>query len=127
MLDIDKFKQVNDTLGHQAGDRVLAEIGRRMVDAGRAVDWLGRYGGEEFMGVLASTQLAGAELAAERIRQAVAALPIATGRTTRTITLSAGVAAYDGGEDWPTAEQLVGAADAALYRAKDGGRNRVSV
>ena len=126
MLDIDRFKQVNDTLGHQAGDRVLAEIGRRMREAGRAVDWLGRYGGEEFLGVLAQTQLPGGEQAAERLRQAVAALPIATGRTTRTITLSAGVGAYDGGADYPTAEQLVGAADAALYRAKDAGRNRVA-
>ena len=62
--------------------------------------------------------------AAERFRAAVAALPIETGRTARTLTLSAGVATYDGGEEWPTAEQLVGAADAALYRAKGTGRNR---
>ncbi len=125
MLDVDRFKQINDTLGHQAGDRVLAEIGRRMLDAGRAVDWLGRYGGEEFIAVLAATDTAGAALAAERIRKAVSALPIATGRTGRTVTLSAGVAAYDGGEEWPTTEQLVGAADAALYRAKNAGRDRV--
>jgi diguanylate cyclase (GGDEF)-like protein len=125
MLDVDRFKQVNDTLGHQAGDRVLGEIGRRMVEAGRAVDWLGRYGGEEFVGVLASTDVQGAALAAERLRSAVAALPIATGRTTRTVTLSAGVAAYDGGAEWPTTEQIVGAADAALYRAKSAGRNCV--
>ncbi|MFI5280320.1 MAG: GGDEF domain-containing protein, partial [Gemmatimonadales bacterium] len=125
MFDVDRFKLVNDTLGHQAGDRVLAEIGRRMLDAGRAVDWLGRYGGEEFIGVLAATDRAGGVLAAERIRNAVAALPIATGRTARTVTLSAGVSAYDGGEEWPTTEQLVGAADAALYRAKNSGRNCV--
>ncbi len=125
MLDVDRFKQINDTLGHQAGDRVLAEVGRRMLDAGRAVDWLGRYGGEEFIAVLAATDTAGARLAAERIRNAVSALPIATGRTGRTVTLSAGVAAYDGGEEWPTTEQLVGAADAALYRAKNAGRDRV--
>lgn len=126
MLDVDRFKQVNDTLGHQAGDRVLAEIGRRLAEAGRAVDWLGRYGGEEFLAVLASTHVPGAEQAAERLRQAVAALPIPVGRTTRTITLSAGVAAYDGGEDWPTVEQIVGGADAALYRAKAAGRNQVA-
>ena len=125
MFDVDRFKLVNDTLGHQAGDKVLAEIGRRMRDAGRAVDWLGRYGGEEFVGVLAATDRAGGVLAAERIRSAVAALPIATGRTARTVTLSAGVSAYDGGEEWPTTEQLVGAADAALYRAKNSGRNCV--
>ncbi len=125
MFDVDRFKLVNDTLGHQAGDKVLAEVGRRMVDAGRAVDWLGRYGGEEFVGVLAATDRAGGVLAAERIRNAVAALPIATGRTSRTVTLSAGVSAYDGGEERPTTEQLVGAADAALYRAKNSGRNCV--
>jgi diguanylate cyclase (GGDEF)-like protein len=124
MLDVDRFKQINDTLGHQAGDRVLAEIGRRMTDAGRAVDWLGRYGGEEFLAVLAATSKAGAVLAAERLRAAVSALPIATGRTARTVTLSAGVAAFEGGE-WPTTETLVGAADTALYRAKNDGRNCV--
>jgi diguanylate cyclase (GGDEF)-like protein len=125
MFDVDRFKLVNDALGHQAGDKVLAEIGRRMLDAGRVVDWLGRYGGEEFVGVLAATDRAGGVLAAERIRSAVAALPIATGRTSRAVTLSAGVSAYDGGEDRPTTEQLVGAADAALYRAKHAGRNCV--
>jgi diguanylate cyclase (GGDEF)-like protein len=125
MLDVDRFKQVNDSLGHQAGDKVLTEIGRRMVEAGRAVDWLGRYGGEEFIAVLAATERPSAILAAERIRAAVAALPIATGRTGRTVTLSAGVAAYEGGGEWPTVEQLVGAADAALYRAKNAGRNCV--
>lgn len=126
MFDVDRFKLVNDTLGHQAGDKVLAEIGRRMLDAGRAVDWLGRYGGEEFVGVLAATDSAGGVLAAERIRSAVAALPIVTGRTSRAVTLSAGVSAYDGGENRPTTEQLVGAADAALYRAKNAGRNCVA-
>ena len=125
MLDVDRFKLVNDTLGHQVGDKVLAEVGRRMLEAGRAVDWLGRYGGEEFVGVLAATDRAGGVLAAERIRSAVAALPIVAGRTSRTVTLSAGVSAYDGGAEWPTTEQLLGAADAALYRAKNSGRNCV--
>ena len=93
------------------------------------MDWLGRYGGEEFIGVLAATSAPGAVQAAERLRLAVSALPISTGRTARTVTLSAGVAAFDGGGgggEWPTTEQLVGAADAALYRAKDLGRNTVS-
>lgn len=125
MLDVDRFKQINDTLGHQAGDKVLTEIGRRMVDAGRAVDWLGRYGGEEFLAVLAATSKAGAVLAAERLRTAVSALPIATGRTARTVTLSAGIAAFEGAGEWPTTETLIGAADAALYRAKNDGRNCV--
>jgi diguanylate cyclase (GGDEF)-like protein len=125
MLDLDKFKQINDTLGHQAGDKVLTEVGRRLAEAGRAVDWLGRYGGEEFLAICASTDVAHARQAAERLRRSVSALPIATGRTARTITLSVGVAGYEGGEEWPTVEQLVGAADAALYRAKNAGRDCV--
>jgi diguanylate cyclase (GGDEF)-like protein len=126
MMDLDHFKAVNDSVGHQAGDRVLAEVGRRLAEAGRAVDWLGRYGGEEFIAVLAATTAVGAVQTAERFRSAVGALPFEVGRAARLITLSAGVAAYDGGEDWITAEQLVGAADAALYRAKNAGRNRTS-
>ena len=126
MLDIDHFKSVNDSVGHQGGDRVLAEVGRRLADAGRAVDWLGRYGGEEFLAVLAGTGATGGHQAADRFRTAISALPIGTGRTARTVTLSAGIARYDGGEEWPTSEQLVGAADAALYRAKGAGRNCAS-
>jgi diguanylate cyclase (GGDEF)-like protein len=126
MMDIDHFKMVNDSFGHLGGDRILAEVGRRLGEAGRAVDWLGRYGGDEFLAVLAVTQGSGGGQAAERFRAAVSALPIEAGRASRTVTLSAGIAAYDGGEEWPTAEQLVGAADAALYRAKNGGRNRAS-
>jgi diguanylate cyclase (GGDEF)-like protein len=125
MMDLDNFKAVNDSHGHQAGDRVLAEVGRRLATAGRAVDWLGRYGGEEFLAVLADSDVPGGEQAAERFRQAVAALPIDVGRAPRLITLSAGVASYDGGSEWPTPEQLIGAADAALYRAKAGGKNMV--
>jgi diguanylate cyclase (GGDEF)-like protein len=125
MLDLDHFKAVNDSLGHQAGDRVLAEVGRRLAEAGRAVDWLGRYGGEEFLGILAGSDADGARQAAERFRSAVAALPIDVGRAPRAVTISAGIAAYDGGAEWPTVETLVGAADAALYRAKEGGRNQV--
>ena len=125
MMDLDNFKTVNDSHGHQAGDRVLAEVGRRLATAGRAVDWLGRYGGEEFLAVLADSDITGAEQAAERFRLAVAALPIDVGRAPRVVTLSAGVAAYDGGSEWPTPEQLIGAADSALYRAKAGGKNQV--
>lgn len=124
MLDVDQFKAVNDSIGHQAGDLVLGEVGRRLAEAGRAVDWLGRYGGDEFIAVLAATGRSGVLQAAERFRAAVSALPISVGRSEHTVTLSAGVATYDGGEEWPTAEQLVGAADAALYRAKHAGRNR---
>jgi len=126
MLDIDHFKAVNDSIGHQDGDRILAEVGRRLAEAGRAVDWLGRYGGDEFLAVLAAAGGTGGFQAAERFRTSVSALPIESGRAASTITLSAGIAMYDGGEEWPTSEQLIGAADAALYRAKHAGRNRSS-
>ena len=125
MMDLDHFKTVNDSLGHQAGDRILAEVGRRLAEAGRAVDWLCRYGGEEFLAILAGSDSDGARLAAERFRSAVSALPIDAGRAQRTVTLSAGITTYDGGAEWPTVETLVGAADAALYRAKAEGRNQV--
>lgn len=127
MLDLDRFKNVNDSLGHQGGDRVLMEVGRRLTEAGRAVDWLCRYGGEEFLAVLAGSDAEGARYAAERFRSAVGALPIDAGRGARTVTISAGVAGYDGGESWPTVETLVGAADAALFRAKAAGRNTVQL
>ena len=125
MMDLDNFKAVNDGLGHQAGDRVLAEVGRRLAEAGRAVDWLCRYGGEEFLAVLAGADDVGARNAGERFRSAVGALPIDAGRASRVVTLSAGITVYDGGPDWPTVETLVGAADAALFRAKGAGKNRV--
>ncbi len=125
MMDLDKFKTVNDSLGHQAGDRVLAEVGRRLAEAGRAVDWLCRYGGEEFLAVLAGSPEEGARLAAERFRSAVGSLPIDAGRAARGVTISAGITVYDGGPEWPTVETLVGAADAAMYRAKEAGRNQV--
>jgi len=125
MMDLDRFKSVNDSLGHQAGDRLLAEVGRRLAEAGRAVDWLCRYGGEEFLAVLAGSDAEGALQAAERFRAAVGALPIDVGRATRTVTLSAGIAGYDGSAEWPTVETLLGAADAALFRAKEAGRNQV--
>ena len=125
MMDLDNFKAVNDGLGHQAGDRVLAEVGRRLAEAGRAVDWLCRYGGEEFLAVLAGADELGARNAGERFRGAVGALSIDAGRASRVVTLSAGVTVYDGGPEWPTVETLVGAADAALFRAKGAGKNRV--
>jgi diguanylate cyclase (GGDEF)-like protein len=125
MMDLDHFKAVNDSLGHQGGDRILAEVGRRLSEAGRAVDWLGRYGGEEFLAILAGSDADGARQAAERFRSAVGSLPVDSGRAVRSVTISAGIAAYDGGAEWPTVETLIGAADAALYRAKAEGRNQV--
>ncbi|MEA2492226.1 MAG: hypothetical protein QOJ29_137 [Thermoleophilaceae bacterium] len=125
MLDIDKFKSVNDTYGHQQGDRVLVEVARVMRRLSRDVDLPARYGGEEMAVVLPQTDLAGAEQGAERMRAAIEGMQInrLDGGGLLPITASFGVASFPAEATDKTA--LIAAADAALYRAKRGGRNRV--
>jgi diguanylate cyclase (GGDEF)-like protein len=125
MLDIDKFKSVNDTHGHQQGDRVLVEVARVMRRLSRDVDLPARYGGEEMAVVLPQTDLAGAEQGAERMRAAIEGMqiPRLDGGGMLPITASFGVASFPAEATDKTA--LIAAADAALYRAKRGGRNRV--
>ena len=126
MADLDRFKNVNDTHGHQGGDTVLHEAAGRMKSAIRRYDALGRYGGEEFLFVLPGCQGADALAQAERIREAVAAEPFAAGNRTFPVTCSIGVS-Y---RTVPTAEEagiLVQEADIALYRAKNLGRNQVTM
>ena len=121
MLDIDHFKAVNDRYGHQAGDEVLRELSRRVDDALRETDAVGRWGGEEFL-VLATH--AGAEEAAElaeRLRARVARTPF---EGVGSVTISLGVAAHASGE---TMESLEGRVDNALYAAKEAGRDRVTM
>ncbi|MEJ7810068.1 MAG: diguanylate cyclase [Gemmatimonadaceae bacterium] len=124
MFDLDHFKSVNDTYGHQAGDAVLRELAALLKDVARGVDRVGRYGGEEFIALLPGTVLDAAVTFAERARQQVEERVFAFEGGTLRRTLSCGVAA------WPHPkirhrEQLVKAADDALYVAKDLGRNRV--
>jgi diguanylate cyclase (GGDEF)-like protein len=119
LLDIDHFKAVNDTYGHEAGDAVLVELAGRLAGGLRQVDRLARFGGEEFVVVAPGIDLTAAVELAERLRQAVAGKDfIAAGR----VTASFGVAGYASGE--PPAAMLK-RADEALYRAKNGGRNKV--
>ncbi len=120
LLDIDHFKNVNDTYGHPAGDFVLQEFGRRLGAEVRAGDIAGRWGGEEFLVVLPGADLPAALTAAERIRLAVCRAPVVLNGTQIPITVSGGCAL--GPLDTP--EELVARADAALYEAKVGGRNR---
>lgn len=128
-LDIDKFKRINDTLGHQAGDEVLRNVARLIRLQLRSNDMIARYGGEEFVVLLPQTALKQASEIAERIRASVAAqLMQPLPGENLTVTISIGVALLQealSDDDQVLAEKLVKAADAALYQAKDGGRNRV--
>ncbi|MBT9494508.1 MAG: GGDEF domain-containing protein [Paucibacter sp.] len=124
MLDIDHFKRVNDNYGHQAGDVVLRAVALALQSRLRAQDQIGRFGGEEFLAILPDTSLEGALVLAEALRAAVEATPTQWGAHRISTTISIGVrgGAITGAD---TADSLVAAADAALYRAKQGGRNRV--
>jgi two-component system, cell cycle response regulator len=124
MVDIDFFKKVNDTYGHLAGDRVLAEVASRIRAAVRSFDIAGRYGGEEFLLVFSDTDLQMAQVVAERVRQAVAATPVANEGKQIPVTISLGVALASG-SDIP--DQIIERADRALYVAKTAGRNRTAL
>jgi len=126
MLDLDHFKNFNDTYGHDAGDAVLRETGSFLVRSIRAEDFVCRYGGEEFVVVLPTADLRAAEARAQRIRTKLRDLVIMhNGQSLGLITASIGVAALP---NHGTSERdLLQAADAALYRAKGEGRDRVMV
>jgi diguanylate cyclase (GGDEF)-like protein len=121
MLDIDRFKSINDTLGHQAGDRVLIDVSRCLQDGKRASDVLVRYGGDEFVLLMPETNSEGAVGTMERLRVKVKALKVAKDFP---ISFSCGVAEFIPSPDM-TPNELVRRADMALYRAKKLGRNRI--
>jgi len=122
MADIDHFKLINDSYGHQAGDLVLESVSRCISDLRRPYDSIGRYGGEEFLMVMPGCSLESAFGRSEELRRRVEALTMRLGSTTISVTCSFGVAV---GYNPATAEELVGYADSALYAAKREGRNRV--
>ena len=130
MVDIDKFKTINDTYGHLVGDQVLKEIANTLNTMLRDYDLAGRFGGEEFSLLLPQTRAVDAFRIAERVRANIAGLiiiaPGATGGERVQVTVSIGVAALDAGSTRELSE-LVAAADAALYRAKAGGRDQVQM
>ena len=125
VVDIDHFKAVNDTHGHDAGDDVLREFSRRMRRNVRGIDLACRFGGEEFVIVMPETERDLAALVAERLRQRVASepFPVSGGSRFLDITVSVGLATLDGSVDTP--ESILKRADVALYQAKREGRNRV--
>lgn len=125
LLDLDHFKQVNDTHGHLAGDAVLQEIGQRLTHATRPYDVAGRYGGEEFLVILPGCGIEEAEHSAERIRTMVGTVPFRVGETEFSLTVSIGATVAGA---LPESEPaLLNHADVALYQAKAEGRNRTVI
>jgi diguanylate cyclase (GGDEF)-like protein len=124
MLDVDHFKQFNDTFGHEAGDLVLKQVASTLLDHARESDVVSRYGGEEFALMMPGTSLADAAERAEALRKAIKQLHLThRGHTLGTITASFGVSAFpDLGASWV---EIVNAADRSLYQAKADGRDRV--
>ncbi len=124
LMDLDHFKSVNDTYGHLAGDAVLAEFARRARSVLRSGEVLARYGGEEFAMLCARSTAGEAVVAAERVRSVVKSLPIQFDSHSIPVTVSIGVASYDGSQPKSTGE-LLEEADQWLYVAKKSGRNQV--
>ena len=122
MIDIDRFKSINDTYGHPAGDTAITQVGRILSETIRRTDVACRYGGEEFLLLLPDTNLRGARVLAEKIRAAAAERVFGDGERVFPLTLSIGVASLN---DTESGNDMIARADAALYRAKQGGRNRV--
>ncbi|UQG62521.1 GGDEF domain-containing protein [Marinobacter sp. M3C] len=120
--DLDKFKRVNDSYGHNVGDGVLIETASRLQDHVRAGDIVCRWGGEELLVVLPDTELGSALAVAEKLRCAIGGTPMAVGGHSIEQTISFGVACYSNGEQIDT---TIMPADSALYLAKQSGRNRV--
>ncbi|HWE06444.1 MAG TPA: PleD family two-component system response regulator [Rhizomicrobium sp.] len=125
IIDVDHFKSVNDSFGHDIGDEVLREFASRISENVRGIDLACRFGGEEFVVVMPDTDVSHAWTVAERLRKSVEATPFGVSRApgTLNITISIGIAGSEGSGD--TAEALLRRADQALYRAKRDGRNRV--
>lgn len=122
LLDVDHFKSVNDTYGHEAGDHVLQHVAGVFIENVRSGDFVFRHGGEEFLIVCVELTAQEALSVANKVRAAIQAEPIAISDTTKlSVTVSIGVAAYDGHPDY---QRLIARADRALYEAKNGGRNK---
>lgn len=125
MLDIDHFKKVNDTYGHQFGDKVLCTVARTLTDNIRGTDIAGRYGGEEFGVVLTGSNNKTSKVFAERFRKSVEALSISNGDKNVKITVSIGLTEFS--DDIDDYKELIERADKALYESKRSGRNRITI
>jgi diguanylate cyclase (GGDEF)-like protein len=128
ICDIDHFKNINDNYGHQAGDGVLKEFAASIMSSIRdRIDWMVRYGGEEFLIILPETDAGGTQILAERLRKRIAEKTINTGGHTISVTASFGSTSLypDSEGELYTQESIIRTADALLYKAKESGRNRV--
>ncbi len=127
LIDIDHFKKINDTFGHHQGDEVLRSVAEIFEQAVRRPDIAARYGGEEFAVVLPETDIQGAVVLAERIRQEVEKMEIKLNDQSIKVTISLGITTYNPSIDRKTKKDLIEAADNALYKSKKTGRNRISI
>ncbi|BFM47984.1 hypothetical protein THO17_01470 [Marinomonas sp. THO17] len=126
IVDLDHFKKINDTYGHEAGDFVLTKVAGKMQSVIRPIDKVGRYGGEEFIILMPKTRLPQAELVMEHLRQTIASLVIETDKgIIIPVTISIGLAPIS--PEVTRYEEILAAADKGLYAAKRNGRNRVAV
>jgi len=126
IIDIDHFKKVNDTYGHQVGDQTLINFTKFCLENIRSVDIFARYGGEEFVILMPETESQAAQNSAERLQKLVQQTPMTPGEQQILITISLGIACWDGKQEL-TFDALLVRADRALYQSKEQGRNRVSV
>ena len=127
LFDLDYFKKINDSYGHRAGDIVLKEISAVVMNNVRTNDIVARYGGEEFVIIAPETDLKGVAVLAERIRRAVEQMQIQVDAITVQVTISVGAATYLPGTEGTTKTKLLDAADAAMYQAKNNGRNQLAM
>jgi two-component system cell cycle response regulator len=124
MADIDHFKRINDSYGHQTGDAVLREVAQRLLASVRNYDYVGRYGGEEFLIVIGNSPSAALRVTAERMRVCISRHPIDTDAGPIAVTVSLGLVSEHAASAMKS-EGFLRAADSALYSAKRNGRNRV--
>lgn len=127
LFDVDRFKQINDTYGHDAGDHVLSHVARLLEAHTREMDFVVRYGGDEFLVVLPKCTKENARRRAEAIREAVVSSPLIVGGNNMQITLSIGIAGTSHGHSVLDFSALLKSADQAMYQSKQTGRNKVSV
>jgi two-component system cell cycle response regulator len=125
LCDLDHFKKINDIYGHMAGDEVLQQVSKRLLNAVRSSDDVGRYGGEEFLIVLNGCSTSELKERAEEVRSSIKCLPCVTSYGTISLTLSVGAITVENWDRLLPIELFLKELDAALYRAKDAGRNRV--